>query len=198
MIIAFTVYRAINSKAQYFATVEVTAANIKKSALVKFNSILETRAVLWDSKIIHVLETKHHSSPKPNWNSMTIPLSTQSKVSTYSWKPMALKKSPFRGHPRCPCIFAFSKGMRSIWTLALQWTVCHAYHGNCNNQTKLHGRANPEYLDIFTGIDKLPVIFHIETDPTVIPVQNNPKRMLVPVKAELKSEMMHRLRRSLS
>ena len=46
-----------------------------------------------------------------------------------------------------------------------------------------------EYKDIFTGLGKLPGTYHIETDPTVKPVQNNPRRVPIPVKAELKNKI---------
>ena len=46
-----------------------------------------------------------------------------------------------------------------------------------------------EYKDIFTGLGKLPGTYHIETDPTVKPVQNNPIWVPIPVKAELKNKI---------
>ena len=46
-----------------------------------------------------------------------------------------------------------------------------------------------EYKDIFTGLGKLPGTYHIETDPTVKAVQNNPRQVPIPVKAELKNKI---------
>jgi hypothetical protein len=45
------------------------------------------------------------------------------------------------------------------------------------------------YKDIFTGLGQLPGKYHIETDPTVKPVQNNPRRVPIPVQEELKQKI---------
>jgi hypothetical protein len=46
-----------------------------------------------------------------------------------------------------------------------------------------------EYKDVFTGLGKLPGQYHIETNPNVKPVQNNPRRIPIPVKYELKQKI---------
>ena len=55
-----------NSKAQYFAEVEVAALNSGSLPKLNSNWTLEPHAAPRASKIIHVLATKPHSSPKPN------------------------------------------------------------------------------------------------------------------------------------
>lgn len=46
-----------------------------------------------------------------------------------------------------------------------------------------------DYKDVFTGLGKLPEIYHIEIDPAVKPVQNNPRRVPIPVQQELKEKI---------
>ena len=46
-----------------------------------------------------------------------------------------------------------------------------------------------EYSDVFKGLGKLPGLYHIETDPNVKPKQDNPRRVPVSLKAELKSKL---------
>ena len=45
------------------------------------------------------------------------------------------------------------------------------------------------YSDIFTGLGKLPGTYHIDMDPNAEPVQENPRRVPIPVKDELKSKI---------
>ena len=42
------------------------------------------------------------------------------------------------------------------------------------------------YRDVFTGLGKLPGTYHIDMDPNTKPVQENPRRVPIPVKDELK------------
>ena len=46
-----------------------------------------------------------------------------------------------------------------------------------------------DYKDVFTGLGKLPGTYHIITDKTVKPVQNNPRRVPIPVQKELKKKI---------
>ena len=46
-----------------------------------------------------------------------------------------------------------------------------------------------DYKDVFSGLGKLLGTYHIETDPSVKPVQNNPRRVPVPVQEELKDKI---------
>ena len=46
-----------------------------------------------------------------------------------------------------------------------------------------------QYSDIFTGLGKLPGVYKIEMDPDIKPVQHNPRRVPLPVKAELKKKI---------
>ena len=46
-----------------------------------------------------------------------------------------------------------------------------------------------DYKDVFSGLGKLLETYHIETDPSVKPVQNNPRRVPVPVQEELKDKI---------
>lgn len=46
-----------------------------------------------------------------------------------------------------------------------------------------------EYKDVFTGLGTLPGTYHIEMDPDVKPVQNNPRRVPIPVQEELKQKL---------
>lgn len=46
-----------------------------------------------------------------------------------------------------------------------------------------------EYADVFNGLGKLPGVYHIETDPNVKPVQNNPRRVAIPTEEELKAKI---------
>ena len=39
-----------------------------------------------------------------------------------------------------------------------------------------------EYHDVFSGLGKLPGTYHIDTDPNVKAVQENPRRVPIPVK----------------
>ena len=43
--------------------------------------------------------------------------------------------------------------------------------------------------DVFTGLGKLPGTYHIDVDPNAKPIQENPRRVPIPVKDELKSKM---------
>ena len=45
------------------------------------------------------------------------------------------------------------------------------------------------YRDVFTGLGKLPGTYHIDMHPNAIPVQENPRRVPIPVKDELKSKI---------
>ena len=45
------------------------------------------------------------------------------------------------------------------------------------------------YSDSFTGLNKLPGTYHIDMDPNAEPVQENPRRVPIPVKDELKSKI---------
>ena len=46
-----------------------------------------------------------------------------------------------------------------------------------------------DYADVFTGLGKLPGVYHIETDPNVKPTQSNPRRVPIPVQEELKDKI---------
>ena len=46
-----------------------------------------------------------------------------------------------------------------------------------------------DYKDMFSGLGKLPGAYHIETDPSLKPVQNNPRRFPIPVQEELKDKI---------
>ena len=43
--------------------------------------------------------------------------------------------------------------------------------------------------DVVKGLGKMPGTYHIEMDDTVKPVQHNPRRVPIPVKAELKAKI---------
>ena len=45
------------------------------------------------------------------------------------------------------------------------------------------------YNDVFTGLGTLPGVYHIDTDPNVKPVQNNLRRVAIPIKEELKNKL---------
>ena len=45
------------------------------------------------------------------------------------------------------------------------------------------------YRDVFTGLGKLPGTYHRDMHPNAIPVQENPRRVPIPVKDELKSKI---------
>ena len=45
------------------------------------------------------------------------------------------------------------------------------------------------YRDVSTGLGKLPGTYHIDMDPNAKPVQENPRRVPIPVKDELKSKI---------
>ena len=46
-----------------------------------------------------------------------------------------------------------------------------------------------DYSDVFTGLGTLARVYHIDTDPKIKPVQNNPRRVPIPVKEELKNKI---------
>ena len=46
-----------------------------------------------------------------------------------------------------------------------------------------------DYQDVFTGLGMLPGTYHIGIDPKVKPVQENPRRVPIPVKDKLKTKM---------
>ena len=46
-----------------------------------------------------------------------------------------------------------------------------------------------DYADIFKGLGKMPGTYHIEMDKDVRPVQNNPRRVPVPVRQELEQKL---------
>ena len=46
-----------------------------------------------------------------------------------------------------------------------------------------------DYQDVFTGLGKLPGVYHIEIDPNTKQVQENPRRVPIPIKEELKHKI---------
>ena len=56
-----------------------------------------------------------------------------------------------------------------------------------NSLTK--DRVMQEYQDVFTGLGRLPGVYSIEMDQNVKPVQDNPRRVPIPLKAELKKKI---------
>ena len=46
-----------------------------------------------------------------------------------------------------------------------------------------------KYKDVFGGLGQLPGVYHIDIDKTVKPVQNNPRRVPVPLKSELRKKL---------
>ena len=52
-----------------------------------------------------------------------------------------------------------------------------------NQEQVLH-----EYHDVFSGLGKLPVTYHIDMDPNAKAVQENPRRVPIPVKDELRAQ----------
>ena len=53
-----------------------------------------------------------------------------------------------------------------------------------NQEQVLH-----EYHDVFSGLGKLPGTYHIDMDPNAKAVQENPRRVPIPVKDELKRKI---------
>ena len=46
-----------------------------------------------------------------------------------------------------------------------------------------------EYKDVFEGLGCLPGEYHLEVDPNITPVQHTPRRVAIPLKAELKAHI---------
>jgi len=46
-----------------------------------------------------------------------------------------------------------------------------------------------EYHDVFSALGKLPGTYHIQIDPNAKPVQENPRRVPIPIKDELKKKI---------
>ena len=60
----------------------------------------------------------------------------------------------------------------------------------CEGQEKLTEEfVQKKYNDVFEGLGKLPGHYHIDINPNVKPVQNNPRRVPIPVKTELKQKL---------
>ena len=57
------------------------------------------------------------------------------------------------------------------------------------NESLTKEQVLTEYADVFTGLGKLPGVYHIETDPNVKPVQGNPRRVALPLEEELKQKI---------
>lgn len=78
----------------------------------------------------------------------------------------------------------------------LSGNACQALKLIKFNENIFHISASPtreqivqEFNDVFEGLGKLPGEYHIETDTNVKPVQNNPRRVPIPLKEELKKKI---------
>ena len=58
-----------------------------------------------------------------------------------------------------------------------------------NNQSLTQEKILHNYRDVFNGLGKLPGTYHIDMDPNAKSVQENPRRVPIPVKDELKSQI---------
>ena len=58
-----------------------------------------------------------------------------------------------------------------------------------SNQSLTQEKILHNYRDVFNGLGKLPGTYHIDMDPNAKSVQENPRRVPIPVKDELKSQI---------
>ena len=180
--------QSTNSKAQYFAEVEVAALNSGKSAQVKFQ--LDTEATcstmsLEDySRISNQAPQQSQAKLKLYDNSIIHPIGS---VKLHLTANGIKKKIHFEVIRDAPTSLLSGKACEALGLLRFN-EEC-AMHVTTATPSLTKEQILHEYKDIFTGLGKLPGTYHIETDPTVKPVQNNPRRVPIPVKAELKNKI---------
>ena len=64
-----------------------------------------------------------------------------------------------------------------------------AYVDLTSDESLTQERILHNYRDVFTGLGKLPGTYHKDIDPNAKPVQENPRRVPIPVKDELKRKI---------
>ena len=65
----------------------------------------------------------------------------------------------------------------------------HVINNLCSSQTTTPRDIFTEYQDVFQGLGCLPGEYHLDIDPNVPPVKHNPRRVAIPLKAELKKHI---------
>ncbi|XP_038055820.1 uncharacterized protein LOC119727829 [Patiria miniata] len=62
-------------------------------------------------------------------------------------------------------------------------------HAVTESPTQTKEQVLSEYKDVFTGLGRLPGLYHIDIDHSVTPTQNTRRRVPIPVRAELKRKL---------
>ena len=163
-----------NSKAQYFTEVEVAALKSRKSAQVKFQldtgTTCSTTSLEDYSRIRNQAPQQSQAKLKLYDNSIIHPIGS---VKLHLTANGIKKKIHFEVIRDDPTSLLSGKACEALGLLHFNEECVMRITTTTPSLTK--GQILHEYKDIFTGLGKLPGTYHIETNPTVKPVQNNPR-----------------------
>ncbi|EDO35624.1 predicted protein [Nematostella vectensis] len=71
----------------------------------------------------------------------------------------------------------------------MQLITVHVVNNICTPQKTAPQDIFTEYQDVFQGLGCLPGEYHLEVDKDVQPVKHTPRRVAIPLKAELKAHI---------
>ena len=186
----FTLLTPQKDKKQYVALVLVSANKEEKPVSIKFQ--VDTGA---SCSTLTLRDYKRITSTIPDQSSTKLKLYDQSVIhpvgstKLYCTVNDLTKKVHFEIVEHASTSLLSGRASEALQLIHFNqeylMQVNHSsYPSPLNQEQVLH-----EYHDVFSGLGKLPGTYHIDLDPNVKAVQENPRRVPIPVKDELKRKI---------
>ena len=177
------------TKTQYFAEVLVTANDKKKGTLIKFQ--LDTGATC---STISLEDYQKLTNQAPQQSNTRLRLYDHSVIQPVGSTTLRCEVNGTNKKVHFEVV-------KDAHTSLLSGKACQALkliHFNEESILHVSTSGSPDlsqeqilqdYQDVFTGLGKLPGVYHIEIDPNTKQVQENPRRVPIPIKEELKHKI---------